>query len=293
MSLLFLQTKFLSEPFGQRLSRFQIYTFNRSKAFPSYWIPRKINFATPSELIPEKWAQKITQAAFASKPRRPRKLLVIINPVGGACKALNIYKNIVGPVFENACIHVEVHTTQFSGHARDMLLDMSSEELSSFDGVVAVGGDGLFNEIINALLRIRAMNSTKIQTSDSIDAQRYASKYAYGTSDEEEKRKSTGERGEESISRATAAAALRLGHIPAGSTDAVACSLNGTRSVFSAAMRIALGDGVPLDVVRIDAADKSMLYAVCMASYGFMGDLMRESEKFRSVSHQRSLGKKV
>lgn len=34
----------------------------------------------------------------------------------------------------------------------------------------------------------------------------------------------------------------RLGHVPAGSTDAVAYSLNGTRSPGAAALHIALGD---------------------------------------------------
>jgi hypothetical protein len=38
------------------------------------------------------------------------------------------------------------------------------------------------------------------------------------------------------------AARLRLGHIPAGSTDAVAYSLNGTRAQETAALHIALGD---------------------------------------------------
>ena len=42
--------------------------------------------------------------------------------------------------------------------------------------------------------------------------------------------------------RAAAAAQLRLGHIPAGSTDAVAYSLNGTRSAATAALHVALGD---------------------------------------------------
>lgn len=42
--------------------------------------------------------------------------------------------------------------------------------------------------------------------------------------------------------RAAAAARLRLGHIPAGSTDAVVYSLNGTRSAATAALHIALGD---------------------------------------------------
>ena len=35
---------------------------------------------------------------------------------------------------------------------------------------------------------------------------------------------------------------LRLALIPAGSTDAVACTLHGTRSVVTAAFHVALGD---------------------------------------------------
>ena len=67
---------------------------------------------------------------------------------------------------------------------------------------VQVGGDGLFQEIMNGLLDLRAQG---------------------------------GDMG-------AAAACMRLGHIPAGSTDAVAYSVNGTRSQLTAALHIALGD---------------------------------------------------
>jgi ceramide kinase len=50
-------------------------------------------------------------------------------------------------------------------------------------------------------------------------------------------------------------ASLRIGHIPAGSTDAAACTLNGTRSAFTAAMHVALGDACPLDVLRVDMGE--------------------------------------
>ena len=65
-----------------------------------------------------------------------------------------------------------------------------------------VGGDGLFQEIMNGLLCVRS-------------------------------------RGDEG---ASAAQHWRLGHIPAGSTDTVAYSINGTRSALTAALHIALGD---------------------------------------------------
>jgi ceramide kinase len=68
--------------------------------------------------------------------------------------------------------------------------------------VVQVGGDGLFQEVLNGLLAVRARGGQA----------------------------------------ATLGTALRLGHIPAGSTDAVAYSLNGTRDQLTAALHIAVGD---------------------------------------------------
>lgn len=65
-----------------------------------------------------------------------------------------------------------------------------------------VGGDGLFQEIMNGLLDLRAQGGDM----------------------------------------AAVAAGMRLGHIPAGSTDAVAYTINGTRSQLTAALHIALGD---------------------------------------------------
>lgn len=67
---------------------------------------------------------------------------------------------------------------------------------------VQIGGDGLFQEVLNGLLALRG---------------------------------SPGQPGQVS-------AHMRLGHIPAGSTDAVAYSLNGTRCQATATLHIALGD---------------------------------------------------
>lgn len=65
-----------------------------------------------------------------------------------------------------------------------------------------VGGDGLFQEILNGVLAVRGRGGQW----DSL------------------------------------CCSLRLGHIPAGSTDAVAYSINGTRDAMTAALHIALGD---------------------------------------------------
>ena len=42
-----------------------------------------------------------------------------------------------------------------------------------------------------------------------------------------------------------------------------------------------------MDVMRIDSADGERRFCVCIASYGYMGDLMRESEKLRFLGPSR------
>lgn len=262
-------TKWLWHPFAETTHRLAIYTFRRSPRSPTHWIPRCIILSTPAEGIAQQWAATINAAA-AAQLRRPRHLLVLINPFGGKRKAEEVYTRHVAPVFERAGIKTVVKRTQFGGHARSLLLDMSASELSSFDGVVAVGGDGLFHEVVNGLLSLRALAVKRTTTEsggDALGPLQTANQTRFSP--------------EETQKRAAAALAMRVGHIPAGSTDAVAFTLNGTRNAFSAGMRIALGDGVPLDVLRIDAADGTTEFATCMASYGFMGDLMAESEGLR------------
>ena len=58
---------------------------------------------------------------------------------------------------------------------------------------------------------------------------------------------------------------LRLAHIPTGSTDAVACTLHGTRGAFTAAMHVCLGDSTALDVLRVDTAAGGTKFASCIA----------------------------
>ncbi len=214
-----------------------------------------------------------------------------------------MYNKHVAPVFDQAGVKATVKRTQFSGHARNLILDMSSGELASYDGIVAVGGDGLFHEIVNGLLSLRSMavkrstteaggdtisvllaninNSTNGGCISSGEKQLLQNTLLQNSSSNVDTSNNSNSIASEISKKAVISSSLRVGHIPAGSTDAVACTLNGTRNAFSAAMRIALGDQVPLDVLRIDAADGTTEFATCMASYGFMGDLMSESEALR------------
>ncbi|RMZ56502.1 hypothetical protein APUTEX25_001349 [Auxenochlorella protothecoides] len=224
-----------------------IYTFQRSPSNPSCWHPRQVTFTSPNEAVLRAWEAAV-RGLLQRQAHRPRHLLVIVNPYGGSRLARATWATTVRPVLAKAGVRCTTLESAARGHAAD-LVRRHLEALEAgphdpgppVDGLLAVGGDGLFHEMVNALL---------------------AARLAAG-------------------GRSRRLAALRLGHVPAGSTDAVACTLNGTRSAFTAAMHVALGDQVPLDVLRIDTAQPHTEFAVCMASYGFMGDLMAESEGLR------------
>jgi len=80
---------------------------------------------------------------------RPKELAVIINPIGGKHNARQQWLNKAKPLFTLAKIHFQEYETQHSNHAFEIAAQLDIQHL---DGIVCVGGDGLFNEIINGLM---------------------------------------------------------------------------------------------------------------------------------------------
>ncbi|KAL3158367.1 hypothetical protein ABBQ38_010606 [Trebouxia sp. C0009 RCD-2024] len=223
-----------------------IHTFVRSRTKKCVWRPRQLILGTSSIDTVREWAIRIN-GGIRQSSHRPHSLLVLLNPFGGTKKAREVWRDIALPVFDLAGVRCTSIETERAWHARQLVSELTLAELDRYDGIVAVGGDGLFQEIMNGLLDLRAQGSQM----------------------------------------AAVAARMRLGHIPAGSTDAVAYSINGTRSQLTAALHIALGDRMPLDVLRVDTEDRKHRFAVCVASYGYMGDLMKDSEKLRWMGPAR------
>ncbi|CAI9743230.1 sphingosine kinase A-like [Octopus vulgaris] len=83
-----------------------------------------------------------------SLPNRKKSLLVIVNPVSGRKKGLKTCQKIL-PFFELANIKTEVIVTKEKGHASKLLKE---KDLSDIDGIVLVGGDGTYYEVLNGLL---------------------------------------------------------------------------------------------------------------------------------------------
>ncbi|KAK9833420.1 hypothetical protein WJX81_003514 [Elliptochloris bilobata] len=225
---------------SKRTAQLVVHTFRRSRQRRCEWRRLDIVLAAPSAEVAAEWVARIN-GALRQAHQRPGALLVLVNPFGGARRARRTWQRTAEPILEAAGARSVVVETERAGHARELVEGLSAAELESYDGIVAVGGDGLFQEALNGLLAVRG---------------------------------SGGKAG-------VAAERMRLGHIPAGSTDAVACSLHGTRCATTAALHIALGDRTALDVMRVDTEDGGHRFAACVGSYGYMGDLMALSERMR------------
>ncbi|EIE23262.1 hypothetical protein COCSUDRAFT_66245 [Coccomyxa subellipsoidea C-169] len=221
--------------------RLSICTFRRPRLHSCNWVLHSVELDSQDEDLVRRWAADINEAVGTSS-KRPRSLLVLLNPFGGSGRAPTVWERDASPLLSKAGVLCSVTVTTRPLDAYKTVRDLSLQELQTCDGILAVGGDGMFQEVLNGVMAVRSC----------------------GEAD-----------------RAAAAAKLRLGHIPGGSTDAVAYSLNGTRSAATAALHVALGDRTPLDVMRVDTGDGTHRFSVCYATYGYMGDLLRTSETLR------------
>ena len=76
------------------------------------------------------------------------KYLLIVNPHSGKKNSLNIL-NQIKPIFNSNDIILEIIKTKYAGHAKVIAHEIN---LNNYDGLLAIGGDGTLNEIINGML---------------------------------------------------------------------------------------------------------------------------------------------
>ncbi|ESQ55218.1 hypothetical protein EUTSA_v10025052mg [Eutrema salsugineum] len=93
------------------------------------------------------WCDKLHQ--HLESLGRPKKLLVFVNPFGGKKSARKIFLEKVKPLFEDADIQLEIQETKYQLHAKEIVRSM---DVSKYDGIVCVSGDGVLVEVVNGLL---------------------------------------------------------------------------------------------------------------------------------------------
>ncbi|XP_020096313.1 ceramide kinase [Ananas comosus] len=305
--------------------RFVVHGFLGERGSASPWVLVAYTFGHKYLKICQKWVEHI-EACIKNEPARPRSLLVLVHPLCGKGKGRKSW-DTVAPIFCRAKVQTKVTVTQRAGHAYNIVSSLSDRELRSFDGIVAVGGDGLFNEVLNGLLASRHEASYPPSPTElsfagcgeqsqqcrdntngrcsSNDVNDMASETSLTSDDHEPLLTSSMPNGtdipksttkNEECNAANQAPStpfpndwFRLGIIPAGSTDAIVLSTTGIRDPVTSALNIVLGRKMLLDiaqVVRWKASPSprdlpSVHYAASFAGYGFYGDVIKESEKYR------------
>ncbi|KAJ4782600.1 Sphingosine kinase 1 [Rhynchospora pubera] len=81
---------------------------------------------------------------------RPKELFVIVNPFGGKKCGPKIFEKEVKPLLEAAGINFKMQETRYGMHAREIA---HSLDLSKYDGIACVSGDGVVVEVVNGLLK--------------------------------------------------------------------------------------------------------------------------------------------
>lgn len=218
------------------------------------WRVQQRTFHSPDVRIVRLWYDTIRQT-LADDPGRPRQLLLFINPYGGKQQAAQIYEKHVRPLFELARVAVTVIVSQRANHIRDTIIKHSG--LEQYDGIACIGGDGTFSEVFNGLV-LRSILDLGLDPASIFEMNI-------------------------DIPRPN----IPIGIIPGGSTDTVAYCLHGTTDVRTACIHICLGQRTGLDLSSVaNAHGLVRLYASVM-SYGYLGDVAADSEKFRWMGPKR------
>ncbi|XP_068634886.1 ceramide kinase isoform X2 [Aristolochia californica] len=304
--------------------RFAVHAFQKSQTQNSPWVPVMYIFGYNDTQTCLMWTKRIN-ASLSLQAGRPKNLLVFVHPLSGKGKGPRTWES-VAPIFNRAKVKTKVVVTERAGHAFDMMTSFTDSDLNSYDGVIAVGGDGFFNEILNGFLLSRHnapyppapaefMNSVSNNKNHSGQGVSNSSSSSVGPTldqgeDQEPLLRSPEaiasvhknfrvKDGSHNLDREPVLSLphewFRFGIIPAGSTDAIVICTTGTRDAATSALQIVLGKKRHLDIAQvvrwktspssIDAP--SVRYAASFVGYGFYGDVIKESERYRWMGPKR------
>ncbi|KAE8300704.1 Sphingosine kinase 1 [Larimichthys crocea] len=106
----------------------------------------------------EKWARAVRERSARQQNRdelsmnklsRPCRMMLLVNPQSGKGQALTLYNNHIQRMLSEAGIQHTLVITERQNHARELVREA---DLSQWDALVIMSGDGLLFEVINGLL---------------------------------------------------------------------------------------------------------------------------------------------
>ncbi|KAK4271532.1 hypothetical protein QN277_020216 [Acacia crassicarpa] len=122
----------------------------RSGCFPTNrgkLVRKDIVFQSLSEESQRLWCQNLRE--FLDSFGRPKRLFIFVNPFGGKKAATKIFLQHVKPLLDDAEIQITLQETKHQLHAKEVARTL---DISKYDGIVCVSGDGILVEVVNGLL---------------------------------------------------------------------------------------------------------------------------------------------
>ncbi|XP_029015852.1 sphingosine kinase 1 isoform X1 [Betta splendens] len=208
----------------------------------------------------ERWARAIRDASALQAPRRdgvvyaelrrPCRVLILVNPHSGRGQALQLFSAHVQTMLTEAGVPYTLVITEHQNHARELA---RKADLSQWDALVIMSGDGLLFEVINGLME-REDWQQAIQVPLGI---------LPGGS-----------------GNALAASIHHYSQSPPAWNEEL---------LLSCGFMLCKGLVGSLDLVSVQLASRQRLYSFLSLAWGFVADVDIESEKYRHVGPIRFL----
>ncbi|XP_013888811.1 sphingosine kinase 1 [Austrofundulus limnaeus] len=208
----------------------------------------------------ERWARAIRDASGLQAPRRdgvayaelrrPCRTMILVNPHSGRGQALQLFTDHVQGMLTEASVPYTLVITEHQNHARELV---RKADLSQWDALVIMSGDGLLFEVINGLME-REDWQQAIQTPLGI---------LPGGS-----------------GNALAASIHHYSQSPPAWNEEL---------LLSCGFILCKGLVGPLDLVSVHLASRQRLFSFLSLAWGFVADVDIESERYRHVGAIRFL----
>ncbi|KAG7504504.1 sphingosine kinase 1-like [Solea senegalensis] len=182
--------------------------------------------------------------------RRPRRVMILVNPHSGRGQALQLFTAHIEGMLTEAAVPYSLIITEHQNHARELV---RKADLSQWDALVIMSGDGLLFEVINGLME-REDWQEAIQTPLGI---------LPGGS-----------------GNALAASVHHYSQSPPAWNEEL---------LLSCGFMLCKGLVGSLDLVSIHLSSQQRLFSFLSLAWGFVADVDIESEKYRHVGAIRFL----
>ncbi|CAF1097835.1 unnamed protein product, partial [Didymodactylos carnosus] len=229
----------------EQKSKTCLLTYTDTKS-PFRWILKRLVIELKTNEEADIFCMQLTKCLSMLK-ERPKHLLAFVNPLCGKGKGRPIYEKKIRTLFDEAQVNVDTIYTERANHARDYIRD---ETLKKYDGIICVGGDGMFSELCHGLLLKTITESNLDINEPRINLIRPET---------------------------------RIGIIPAGSTDAVVYGTTGMNDPITSALQIITGESLLIDLTTIHSEQGFVRFMATMLAYGFFGDIIHSSESWRCL----------